>query len=381
MSTASVCQGESLRRDGWWPAVIDRVEDGDADADRPARVDPADGERAAAPPAGAPETSAEQRAAACRRYRETVDHTFDIARADSGRQSPASADGSGGPAPETPADDAPDPDSPGDASDQNTDGRGPDAESPDSPDGGERQSWAEAVVELRAAWEKHEQLYPERSRLAPTAQPDGGWRADGDRGLTPEQNAEAGKACEDIRAEGTEVILPAMERIEAADPDRRLAGLDHMLKGEDRLKEKIADEMAAKAGLSVASAMDTVVDPVRFTFTYSSERYAEGTLSDVERLKSEGFELVKLKNLWADDQYKGINSQWRRPDTGLRFEVQFHTPESLEAKELTHRAYERIRSTASPGERRELKAFQRQVNAQLDTPPGTAEIRDFPEKR
>ena len=35
---------------------------------------------------------------------------------------------------------------------------------------------------------------------------------------------------------------------------------------------------------------------------------------------------MKLKNLWAKEQYKGINSQWRRPETGLRFEVQFHTP-------------------------------------------------------
>ena len=76
------------------------------------------------------------------------------------------------------------------------------------------------------------------------------------------------------------------------------------------------------------------------------ERYAEGVLSDVDRLKSEGFELIKLKNLWAEEQYKGINSQWRRPETGLRFEMQFHTPESLEAKELTHRAYERIRGPA-----------------------------------
>ncbi len=87
-------------------------------------------------------------------------------------------------------------------------------------------------------------------------------------------------------------------------------------------------------------------DAVRFTFTYSPQRYADGVLTDVERLKAEGFELIKLKNLWADEQYKGINSQWRRPETGLRFEVQFHTPESLEAKELTHEAYERIRGSA-----------------------------------
>ncbi len=84
-------------------------------------------------------------------------------------------------------------------------------------------------------------------------------------------------------------------------------------------------------------------DAVRFTFTYSPQRYADGVRADVVRLKAEGFELIKLKNLWADEQYKGINSQWRRPETGLRFEVQFHTQESLEAKELTHEAYERIR--------------------------------------
>ena len=78
---------------------------------------------------------------------------------------------------------------------------------------------------------------------------------------------------------------------------------------------------------------------------------------DVDRIKSEGFELVKLKNLWTEEQYKGINSQWRRPETGLRFEVQFHTPESLEAKELTHKAYERIRGPASPAERSELEDY------------------------
>jgi hypothetical protein len=255
------------------------------------------------------------------------------------------------------------------------------AEAPEAKDTEARDAWAEALPGLRAAWEKHEREFPGRSRSAPSSQADGGWLGDGDRRLTPEQNTDASKACEDIRTEGREVILPAMERVEAADPGRRLAGLEYMLKGEDRLKEKIADEMTAKPELTMSKAVDTVVDAVRFTFTYSPQRYAEGTLADVERVKAEGFELVKLKNLWTDDQYKGINSQWRRPETGLRFEVQFHTPESLEAKELTHGAYERIRSPASPEERREMKAYQRQVNALLVTPPGTADIKDFPEKR
>src|ERR1700722_19147003 len=45
-SAISVCQGESPRCDGWWPAVIDRAEDGDGDAVGAARHRPAGGERA-----------------------------------------------------------------------------------------------------------------------------------------------------------------------------------------------------------------------------------------------------------------------------------------------------------------------------------------------
>jgi hypothetical protein len=242
-------------------------------------------------------------------------------------------------------------------------------------------AWAEALPNLRSAWEEHVEKYPERARLAPRTQPDGSWVAEGDRKLTPEQNAEASKACADIREEGEHVILPAMHCIEAADPERHLVGLENMLKGEDRLKEKIADELLAKPEITVGQALSTVADPVRFTFSYSSERYADGVRADVERLKADGFELIKLKNLWVDDQYKGINSQWRRPESGLRFEMQFHTPESREAKELTHKAYERLRGPhASPAERRELEAFQRRANALIVTPAGIAEIKDFPEK-
>jgi len=238
-------------------------------------------------------------------------------------------------------------------------------------------AWAEA----RAAWKHHQDRYPERERVTPQTHPDGSWSSGEARRLTPEQNTEATKACADIHDEGERVALPALRHIEAADPNRCLVGLEHMLKGEDRLKEKIADALRARPGLTATQALRIVPDPVRATFMYGPGRYADGVLADVERLEEIGLEEVKLKNLWSDEQYKGINTQWRHPETGLRMEVQFHTPASLEAKELTHQAYERIRSTdTSPAERNELEAFQRRVNALLDTPPGTTEIPDFPEK-
>jgi hypothetical protein len=161
-----------------------------------------------------------------------------------------------------------------------------------------------------------------------------------------------------------------------------------MIKGEDRLKEKLADAWHGRPGLSVGQILSLIPDAVRSTLTYSPDRYAEGVLADVDRLKSEGFELIKLKNLWHADQYKGVNSQWRSTETGTRFEMQFHTPESLEAKELTHEAYERIRAnTALPvdqqnlAEERDLESFQRRVNTQVAIPSGTDRIKDFPEKK
>jgi hypothetical protein len=242
-------------------------------------------------------------------------------------------------------------------------------------------AWVRAVPDLHAVWESHVERYPERERSTAQTKLDGSWVAGGDRWLTPEQNAEASKACADIRDEGEQVILPAIQRVEAADPERHLAGLENLFKGVDRLKEKIADALRARPELTVGQALSIVPDPVRSTLTYSMERYADGVRADVDRFKAEGFELIKLKNLWSNDQYKGINSQWRRPETGLRFEIQFHTLESLGAKELTHKAYERIRiGQASPTERQELEEFQSRVNTLIVTPPGAAAIKDIPEK-
>jgi hypothetical protein len=247
-----------------------------------------------------------------------------------------------------------------------------------------RSSWDEALPSLRAAWEQHHDRYPEREQAAPQTHTDGSWSSGETRRLTPVQNAEASKACADIHDEGERVILPAMRQIEAADPSRSLVGVEHMLKKADRLKEKIADILLVESHLSPREALDKVSDAVRYTFTHSPDGYADGVRADIERLKADGFEEVKLKNLWSSTQYKGINTQWRRPETGLRFEVQFHTPESLQAKELTHGAYERLRrpeNETTRVERDELEEFRRRVNVPLLTPSSSEEIRDFPERK
>ena len=174
------------------------------------------------------------------------------------------------------------------------------------------------------------------------------------------------------------VVTPAMKRIEAEDPERRLAGLEHSLKGKDRLAEKVDNWMSAQANLTAADAIRLVKDAIRYTFVYEETAYSAGVQADCDRLESSGFTPVDRQNSWEDDQYKGINSRWREPDSGMLFEVQFHTQESLDAKELTHSAYERIRDTKTPpDEIRRLKEYQRDVCAGIMIPPGATEIPDY----
>ena len=85
-------------------------------------------------------------------------------------------------------------------------------------------------------------------------------------------------------------------------------------------------------------------DAIRYTFQYDEARYTQSVQADIARIQEKGFRLNIIKNSWSSDQYKGINSQWIEPETGQRFELQFHTRISFEAKQITHSAYERLRT-------------------------------------
>jgi hypothetical protein len=242
--------------------------------------------------------------------------------------------------------------------------------------GAAKDGWAQALPSLHAAWERHVEKYPERERATPRNKPDGSWDAGENRRLNPEQNAEVDRGISRIREVGKNVIVPGMCAVEAEDTSRCLAGFDKRFKDEDRLKEKVADRMRSK-GYTPSEALDAIPDAVRFTLEYSETTYTAAVQKDIERLKARGFTQVERRNTWTDDQYKGINSRWYEPESEVTFEVQFHTRASLDAKELTHKAYERIRAPGSDEERPVLKEFQRCVNSMVPIPPGVTEIKDY----
>jgi hypothetical protein len=165
-------------------------------------------------------------------------------------------------------------------------------------------------------------------------------------------------------------VTPAMRRIEAEDPGRHLAGLENRLKGKDRLAEKVEFDVMKK-GRTVHQAFANVKDAIRYTFVYDEAKYTAGVYADCERLIEAGFVRFDRRNSWDGGEYKGINSRWRIPGSSQLFEVQFHTRASLEAKEETHSAYERIRSLPQDDEEiADLRAYQREVTSKVPIPPG-----------
>jgi len=228
-----------------------------------------------------------------------------------------------------------------------------------------RERWNAAKPALEAEWREYARAHPAVADVSATLD---------DAAITRVK-----EGCDRIAEAEDSIVTPAMLRIEAADSERHLVGLEHRRKGQDRIMEKVGAALEEQSDLTPEEALVSVKDAIRYTFQYAEERYSGCVHADIDRLKREGYELVDIRNSWASEEYKGVNSRWRVPENGQLFEVQFHTDISFEAKQLTHEAYERVRHTsATSSEQDELVQFQHRVNSYIPYPPRVLDIPNFP---
>jgi hypothetical protein len=212
------------------------------------------------------------------------------------------------------------------------------------------------------AWDhKGRQLTPEASRAA-------------DLGLAYFRDMEGRDAEGNYGDHG---LTPTMRRIEAnLDHGKLVADTEKFaLKDPDRFKEKLADRIALQPDEKVADLISRIHDGIRYTFEYDDEHYTEGVYDTEACIETHGYELTVRKPSWDGDEYKGINSQWRDSNSGVLFEIQFHTHASWEARQKTHMAYEKLADPeTSPEESDELRAFQRRVAGSVPIPLGALDI-------
>jgi hypothetical protein len=194
--------------------------------------------------------------------------------------------------------------------------------------------WAE-VPRLRRMWVDHDERWPAepRAKVAAdrSADPPGSHRSDGAFYLSPARNAEATAAIGRIR-EGEPPISVDVRTAERENTfGGRLEGFEFRLKGDDRLKEKVAEQLKAEPGKTSSEVLRRILDAIRYTFCLQPETYSRGYYDIQTRLESCGHEMYASTNSWGSQEYKGINTRWVTQE-GHRFEVQFHTPESFDAR-------------------------------------------------
>ena len=179
---------------------------------------------------------------------------------------------------------------------------------------------------------------------------------------------------------GEQGLTPAMRRIEAQTEHGNLVPETekYALKSHDRFKAKLEELIDSEPDKSAEELAREIHDGIRYTFLFPPEDYVVGVREVTRMVEESDCELGVVKNMWDNDEYKGINTRWLDYESGVRFEVQFHTEDSWTVKQETHDAYKKIHNVDTPAEERErLRNYQREISAQVLQPPRWEEILDF----
>lgn len=129
-----------------------------------------------------------------------------------------------------------------------------------------------------------------------------------------------------------------------------------------RLKTKQAYLEKIEKKFSLDKPKYEIKDILRYTYISPPETLTEKTIQAILMYEKMGYTTAEIKNYWLMNfnPYNGINTVIITP-SGLKFELQYHTPESYERKERMHELYEEWRKlpeTATKAKELNRKMFE-----------------------
>jgi hypothetical protein len=152
-----------------------------------------------------------------------------------------------------------------------------------------------------------------------------------------------------------------------------LKGLTNRIKAEESLMQKILAD-AVEDNVDLGQAADGISDVLRYTLVIKEAEYSRRVPEAMEKLTLGGYKVLKFRNAWGGKFYQGINVQLLNP-SGIKTELQFHTPNSYAIKQASHEVYEIRRNPAStPTEVAEATAQSIAFNDMVKVPSGAKDI-------
>lgn len=173
-------------------------------------------------------------------------------------------------------------------------------------------------------------------------------------------------------------ITKALQDTVAGIPGAELIGLEHRLKTEESLARKIRND-SVEGGMTPEQAASKMYDVNRYTISNNEQNLTATVKTTISNMEGQGYEVMRVKNTLGNPnaEYRGINMVVKANDGGL-FELQFHTPRSLEVKEVNHKIYEQQRqSTTSRAEKKQMGQQMRDNAASIPTPDGIDSVTPF----
>jgi len=184
----------------------------------------------------------------------------------------------------------------------------------------------------------------------------------------------------------TETVVGAVKGVGGT-----MFGLDNRIKFDKSLAKKaIADANNPLLGYdgNVERASANIKDGIRYTAVFESDNFVEGYKKVKEALEKMGIREYRCKNFFKQyreqdgsdgkiGEQKSVQCVFETPD-GKKFELQFHTPESMAAKEVNHPTYKQKKEPESEyvefNQPRSL--FMRDTSSVVPDPDGVFDIEE-----
>lgn len=163
----------------------------------------------------------------------------------------------------------------------------------------------------------------------------------------------------------------------ASETGGRMHNLDRAVKSYEALASKI-ERNAESMGITVEQAAADVNDALRYTMVFPTDHFVDEVVAVQDALSEAGWDEwdTTWKNYFAPgDAYDGYNTVLVHRDTGERFELQFHTPQTADTKEQVHVLYDQYRTSTDRDERVELWGRMTAMWREEDKPVGWERLR------
>lgn len=157
-------------------------------------------------------------------------------------------------------------------------------------------------------------------------------------------------------------------------------GFDFRVKTKSSLADKISRDLdeqgKAATNKNIQDVAEGIHDNLRYTALCDKNKFGEQYQGIMKDLESRGYGVMRVKNTLkdVDAPYRGVNTLVKNKN-GYIFELQFHTPQSVDVKEKNHIDYNVARDIKTPpAKKKELEKKMKERSRNIEMPKGVEDI-------